>query len=128
MTASRITHSRAHVDTPCAGAYCLQAFAPLIYCSSTIGASRDRGTKINNASWRVRPPVGRARIWVELLVYLDGRCIKSSLMYSTPVDCPTAHVLLSPSHMSFRTFQESDAEKSDQDLVVDVANEVRDCH
>lgn len=28
--------------------------------------------------------------------------------------------------ISFRTFQESDAEKSDQDLVVDVANEVRD--
>lgn len=47
------------------------------------------------------------------------------------VDCLTAHVervSLSSSHMPFRTFQESDAEKSDQDLVVDVANEVRDYH
>jgi len=35
-------------------------------------------------------------------------------------------VSLSWSYMSLRTFQESDAEKSDQDLVVDVANEVRD--
>lgn len=36
-------------------------------------------------------------------------------------------VSLSRSYVSFRTFQESDAEKSDQDLVVDVANEVRYC-
>lgn len=42
-----------------------------------------------------------------------------------PVRRAPLELSLSLSHTSLGTFQESDAEKSDQDLVVDVANEVR---
>lgn len=59
------------------------------------------------------------------LIYLVARGLGRAAKYATA--CPTLarSFSLSLSYVSLRTFQESDAEKSDQDLVVDVANEVR---
>lgn len=58
------------------------------------------------------------------LVDLPNNCLATSPMFTRSVSL--SFIVLRD--ISFPTFQESDAEKSDQDLVVDVANEVRDCH
>lgn len=96
---------------------------------------------MHNASLTMHPLVTRAHANIGRVARLLGwRCIKRSLIclvvasragsverLNTRLPTSTLYggLVIALSYISLETFQESDAEKSDQDLVVDVANEVR---